>query len=73
MMYRLCVPCQEAEDREEERVICDSWNWNCTPRECATDARDRGWGVRRLEFAMKAFGFKPDHIAQVVYELEIEE
>lgn len=70
-MYRKCVYCQDVEDREEEKSVCESWNWNCTARECATDARDRGWSLRRLESAMKNFGYKPDHIAQVVYEFEV--
>ena len=73
MMYRKCIHCQDADDREEERVVCESWNWNYTPRECAVDAKDRGWSSSRLQSAMKAFGFKSDQIAQVAYELEIGE
>jgi len=68
--YRKCAYCKDAEDREEDRSVCESWNWNCTPRECAVDARNRGWDLRRLESAMKAFGYRSDHIAQVIYEFE---
>lgn len=66
--YRKCVFCQEAQDREDERSVCESWNWNCTPRECAEDARGRGWSVQKLKSAMRAFGYRPDHIANVAYE-----
>lgn len=72
-MYRKCVFCQDIADREEERAVCRSWNWNSTPRECAIDARDRGWSQQRLESAMRNFGYEPDLIAQVVYEFELEE
>ena len=68
-----CVHCQDAADREEERSVCGFWAWNYTPSECAVDAKDRGWSLRRLESAMKAFGYKSNQIAQVVYEFEIGE
>ena len=72
-IYRKCVPCQEKEDRNEEKRICASWNWNSTPRECATEARRLGWSVARTKKAMANFGFKKTNIDQVAYELEIGE
>ena len=72
-IYRKCVHCQELEDRKEEMRVCSGWNWNCTPRECAEEARELAWSRRRIESAMKAFGFKDSYVLQVVYEFEIGE
>ena len=71
-VYRKCVHCQAIEDREQEQAVCESWNWNCSPRECAKDAKDRGWSLQKLKYAMRAFGYRPDDVAKVVFEFESE-
>ena len=68
MVYRKCVHCQEVADREAENRICSAWNWNCTPSECADEARELGWTSRQVESAMKRFGFAESHIQAVLFE-----
>lgn len=70
VVYRKCVYCQEIEDRKEDIDACSRWNWNYTPNECAMDAIDRGWSIGRLKNAMKAFGYTPSQIMDVVHEFE---
>lgn len=68
-----CVICREAEAKEEERAACKHWSWNYTARECAVAAREMGWSESRLRSAMAENGYKPDQIASVIYEFELEE
>lgn len=67
---RKCVYCQDAEDRQQEDRVCSTWNWNCSPRECAEQAIDLGWGRHTIVSAMKRFGFKQSNIDNVIYEFE---
>lgn len=65
-----CTRCQEEQDRAYEHKVCESWNWNCSPRECAEDAKEKGWSKSQIIHAMATFGFKKPEINQVVYEFE---
>ena len=52
-----------------EMSVCESWNWNCSPRECAIEARKLGWSAQKVESAMRNFGFKQKDISAVVREV----
>lgn len=66
----ICYHCQDAQDKANQQKVCESWNWNRTPRECAEDAFDKGWSLQTLQSAMKTFGFNTQNINQVVDEFE---
>jgi hypothetical protein len=68
-----CVICDDLRIRQEDHEVCSQWNWNLSPRECADDARERGWTVRRVITAMTTFGFTEGQIHAVRYEMEIGE
>lgn len=61
-----CVHCEEADTQKEEQTVCESWNWNKSPRECALDAHEREWSRNRVGQAMKRFGFKEPQIQAVL-------
>ena len=66
-----CEVCREQTHKEDARKVCESWNWNCTPRECASEATELEWSRHRLIAAMKDFGFKQAAIEEVVYEFDM--
>lgn len=65
-----CIHCQEEQDREYENKVCQSWNWNCNARECAEDAKEKGWSKNQIIHAMATFGFSKSQINQVIDEFE---
>lgn len=67
----LCAVCQERKQREGDRKVCESWNWNCSPRECAEDAAQRGWTANQIQRAMAEFGFKEASVKEVLHEFYI--
>ena len=71
--WRKCSFCKTRELRAEEDKVCQSWNWNNTPRECAAEARERDWSVSQVGAAMLRNGFQKSQIAQVLHEMEIGE
>lgn len=73
MSHGRCVHCVELVEREEERRVCESWNWNCNARECAKDARRREWSQGRLKSAMERFGFSKANVSDVLQEFERDE
>ena len=64
---------QEKEAKEQAKKVCNHWNWNCTPRECAEEAKELGWSTRTTQQNMERFGFNAEAVSQVVYEMEIGE
>ena len=69
-IYEKCSLCREEDTRKENLKICESWNWNKTPRECATEANLLGWTHYTIKAVMAEFGFKPNHVNEVLYEFE---
>ena len=68
-----CGICRDAKEKEENRKVCEGWNWNCTPRECAQEARDLGWSTWGLKDAMLDFGFSSTHIGDVLFEFGLDD
>jgi len=71
MSDKVCFVCQKQQQREAELKVCEAWNWNCSPRECAYEAFELGWTSRQLVRAMTAFGFREALVQEVLYEFEI--
>ena len=63
-----CHFCEMARETAEEKRVCQSWSWNCSPRECAEEAYELGWSEERLSAAMKTNGFSERNIKDVLFE-----
>jgi hypothetical protein len=70
---RCCTQCDYHCDycaHKKAQAVVSRWNWNCSPRECADEAKNLEWTVRDIRQQMSDFGFNERDIAKVTDEFE---